>query len=353
MSINISLFCPKCNNSHKFYRFGKDFFGNQKYLCRMCNHQFAPDRILPPEKRGRKQSLNRKYPSCTKCGKASFLHHDFPTHSNFRCCDKKCNHSFFVPKNIELPDNLSCRLGKTDLKRMRHSASIIFTVLSMYFFGKDSFRDISLLLHRLFNIKLSHVSVAKWCVKFAPLFHSLSLSFLPLMDFNSDEWHADETVVKIKGKKYYLWFVIDAETRFILGFYLSDRSSLSANAVMNKVKPLGAPNSIVTDKLPAYEVAVKTHFPKAKHIQVEDFTDDISNNVIESFNKTFKAWYNTKYGFDTYLNANALIAVFIYFYNFLRPHSSLNNLTPAQVAGLNYCTNPKNPFAKNAYLVKI
>jgi len=24
------------------------------------------------------------------------------------------------------------------------------------------------------------------------------------MDFNSDEWHADETVIKIAGKKYYI-----------------------------------------------------------------------------------------------------------------------------------------------------
>jgi len=31
-----------------------------------------------------------------------------------------------------------------------------------------------------------------------------------------------------------------------------------------------------------------------------------------------------------------MIATFIFFYNFIRPHSSLSNLTPAQVAGANY-----------------
>ncbi|MEJ1731024.1 IS1 family transposase, partial [Escherichia coli] len=36
--------CPKCNNNHSFYRYGKDSDGYQKYLCRNCNHQFAPDR---------------------------------------------------------------------------------------------------------------------------------------------------------------------------------------------------------------------------------------------------------------------------------------------------------------------
>ncbi|NLY67277.1 MAG: IS6 family transposase, partial [Tissierellia bacterium] len=36
--------CPKCNNKDSFYRYGKDRDGYQKYLCRKCNHQFAPDR---------------------------------------------------------------------------------------------------------------------------------------------------------------------------------------------------------------------------------------------------------------------------------------------------------------------
>ena len=343
--------CPKCNSSHKFYRFGKDKSGNQKYLCRKCNHQFTLA-LLPPEKRGRECSEIRKYPSCPVCGKASFLHHDYPTHFNYRCCNKKCNHSFFAAKNVELPDTVSSLFGKTDFKRMRHSARVIFIVLSMYFFGKDSFRQISLILDRLFNIKLSHVTVSKWCVKFAPIFNSLSLSFLPLMNFNSDEWHVDETVVKIRGKKYWLWFVIDSETRFVLGFYLSDRSSISAHTIMDRVKRLGQPQSIVTDELPAYVQAVKKFFPKTKHIQVQDFTDDISNNLIESFNKTFKAWYKTKNGFDSYANANSLISVFTFFYNYLRPHYELSNLTPAQVAGLRYEPNPRNIFARSSYKIR-
>lgn len=283
------------------------------------------------------------------CGKASFLHHDYPTHSNFRCGDKRCSHSFFVPKNVNLPPSVNSAFGKTDLKRMRHAASIIFTVLSMYFFGKDSFRGISLLLSRLFNIKLSHVSIAQWCIKFAPIFQGLSLSFMPLMNFNSDEWHADETVIKIRGKKHYLWFVVDAETRFVLGFFLGDRSSTSAHSVLCEAASRGNPQSLVSDRLKAYKHAVRTHLPHADHIRVKDFADDISNNLLESFNKTFKAWYKTKCGFDSFLNANSLITVFVFFYNYLRPHSSLNNFTPAQVAGLTYNPQPRNPFVRSSY----
>jgi len=57
-----------------------------------------------------------------------------------------------------------------------------------------------------------------------------------MLNFNSDEWHVDETVVKIAAKKYYLWFVIDSETRFILGFHLSPyRDSRQAFVLLNSV----------------------------------------------------------------------------------------------------------------------
>ena len=173
------------------------------------------------------------------------------------------------------------------------------------------------------------------------------------MNFNSDEWHADETVVKIKGQKYYIWLIVDSETRFCLGFHLTkSREESSAMSLFNSVNGLGFPNSIVSDRLPSYNMPVKTCFPNSIHIKVNDFKDDISNNLIESFNKTFKSWYNTKQGFNSFESANNLICVFIFFYNFLRPHLSLNNLTPAQVAGLNYNPNPHNIFSRTSYMIR-
>ena len=61
-----------------------------------------------------------------------------------------------------------------------------------------------------------------------------------MLNFNSDEWHADETVIKINGQKYYIWFIIDSETRFVLGFHLSPhKGSGQAFALLNSVKDLG------------------------------------------------------------------------------------------------------------------
>ncbi|MDG2774573.1 IS6 family transposase [Vibrio parahaemolyticus] len=335
----VSIKCPKCNNNHSFYRYGKDKYGHQKYLCRNCNHQFAPDSPVS------KQMQN--YPRCPVCGKATFLHHDYDYYSNFRCCDKNCNHSLFVSKpNSILPASMSKLIGKTDFKRMRYPLHIIITALSMFYLGKNSFRNIALILRVVNNIKVSHTTISNWCKKFAPLFNNLALELMPMMNFNSDEWHADETVVKIAGKKYYIWFVIDSETRFVLGFHLSTyRDSEQAFTIFNSVKNLGTVNSIVSDRYSAYKMPIKSVLGEnVKHIRVESFKDDISNNLIESFHHQFKAWYKTKQGFNSYDSANNLISMFVFFYNFVRPHSALSGLTPAQVAGLSLTDKEKKKY---------
>ena len=336
--------CPKCNNNHQFQKYGHSKDGFQKYRCKSCGHQFAPDR--PSVARKGAGQTGRRYPSCPMCGKASFLHHDYPNYSNYRCCDKRCNHSFFSWKaSAVTAPSMSKLFGKHNFKRMRYPAQIIITALSMFYLGKNSFRNISLILQVAFNIKVSHTTISNWCSKFAPLFDDMRIELLPMLDLNSDEWHGDETYVKIAGVNYYLWFIIDSETRFVIGFNLSPRrDSPSAVSVIAEARSVGTPESFVTDRYSAYKVPVKSLLPGTSHIRVESFKDDISNNLIECFNKQFKAWYKTKQGFSSFKSANNLISMFVFFFNFVRPHSALGGLTPAQVAGLNLSKKQKREY---------
>jgi transposase-like protein len=73
-------------------------------------------------------------------------------------------------------------------------------------------------------------------------------------------------------------------------------------------------------------------------------TVPISNNLIECFHKQFKAWYKTKQGFSSFDSANNLISMFVFFFNFIRPHSGLNDMTPAQVAGLKLSKKQKREY---------
>ena len=142
----------------------------------------------------------------------------------------------------------------------------------------------------------------------------------------------------INGEKYYIWFFIGLETRFVISFHLSTyRSSSQTFKLFNNAIRYRTPNAVVTDRYWSYNIAVNAFLPNSKHIKMQSFKDDISNNIIESFIDTFKSWCDSKRGFGSFASANNnLIATFIVFYNFIQPHSSLNNLTPAQVAGVNY-----------------
>lgn len=337
VNIISKICCPRCQSS-KIYKFGKDLLGHQKYQCKDCKRQFTTESL--------NSRSDSKYPKCPVCNKASFIHHDYKHYTNYRCGDKKCYHSFFVYKatSIDLPSccNIS---GKTDFKRMRFNMNVILTALNLFFLNKSSSRDISLFLLINHSISVSHVTICEWTKKFTPLFNLLSQKYLSSINLDSDEWHVDETAVKINGIKHWVWFTVDSETRFIISYHLSPfRSSDQAFSNLANSLSLGHPNAIVSDGLPSYCKPIKTIFPTSKHIVVESFKDDISNNLIESFNNRFKSWYKTKLGFNSFNSANNLISMFVFFYNFIRPHSSLNKLTPAQVAGAIYSDKARNSW---------
>lgn len=280
------------------------------------------------------------YPKCPFCGHSTFVWHRYATYIHFKCCSKKCNHSFKLP--IAPPDSLLlyCNLpGVHSFKRFRTPPHIIYQALSLYFDGNMSTRAISRFLRSSINLSVSHAAIHYWTKALAPWFQAVASTFLPSLNLCSDEWHADETFIKIKGITYYLWLLIDSETRFVISFILSDkRDSTQAYRLFHlaAASTRASPQVIITDHWDAYNQATATFYPNASHYRYCDFTDERSNNTIEAFNKTFKAWYRTKKGFKAFESSLCLITTFIFHYNFLHQHTSMNNLPPALVAGANY-----------------
>lgn len=116
-------------------------------------------------------------------------------------------------------------------------------------------------------------------------------------------------------------------------------------SLFNSIKKIGSPSYIVTDRNVAYKIPTKAIFLEYS-LRVASFKDDISNNLIEAFNHQFKAWYKTKQGFNSFSSANNLNSTFVFFFNFVRPHSALHGLTPAQVAGLSLSKSEKRRFPR-------
>jgi len=189
-----SVVCPRCF-SKVLHRYGKDKDGFQKYQCQHCKRQFAPDNTSC-------NSLKQKnYPVCPVCGKATFLHHDYTYYSNFRCCDKKCNHSFRVPKLSKIdPPSSELNPQTFSFKGMRHPLYIVLCALSYYFCANSTTRKVAQTLYMVHQVKVSHVTISKWIKRFTPVFRKISADRLLGANLcDSDEWHFDETYIKIAG----------------------------------------------------------------------------------------------------------------------------------------------------------
>ena len=298
------IICPRCFSDH-LYLYGHDKHGNQKYKCRNCNRQFSPA--------SKRTSSQSKYPKCPLCGKATFIWHRYDTYLHFKCGSKTCNHSFKIPipppSLLLLPQNLD---GVTSFSGFRTPPFLIFIALSLYYDANISTRAIKRFLLNCFNFSISHVAIHYWTKAFAPWFLIVSKLYYPALDLNSDTWHADETFIKINGIEHYLWILIDSETRFVISFVLSDkRDSNSAFLLFHRAKCLthARPLCIVTDHWDAYNQAIATLYPSVTHHQYDTFSDDVSNNVIEAFNHTFKAWYRTKKGLKSFVDYGFLISL--------------------------------------------
>ena len=302
--------------------------GFQKYRCKTCHSQFIPDKV--------KRKL-KGYPKCPVCSRATYIRHRYNTYIHFKCGNKRCNHSFKKP--ITPPKELlkdSEIKGKVSFKSFRFPPHIVFTVLYLYFDANVSSRKARRFLSRNYNIVISHVTICRWAKVFAPWFSEISKEIIETLVLKSDEWHVDETFIKINGITHYLWVLIDSETRVVISFILTaTRCSDSAYKLLYKAKTLtkDEPAVIVSDSPASYNFPIRALYENSLHHNYESFEDYLNNNFIESFNNTFKDWYKTKRGFKSFASALALITVFMFHYNFIRPHSSLKDVTPANVAG--------------------
>lgn len=108
------------------------------------------------------------------------------------------------------------------------------------------------------NIKISHVSIYKWIKSFGGIFKDIVSKYTPQNLNLSDEWHLDETIIKIKGKRDYILTLIDSKTRYVIDWYL--RESREVTSAFQVKKRFGAPKSIVSDRFSSYNILTKIVF---------------------------------------------------------------------------------------------
>ena len=229
-----------------------------------------------------------------------------------------------------------------------------------------SLRKTAQALHDLFNIEISHQQVANYA-------RTASLLVKPFVDhydyLPSDTLVADETYIRVRRRKSFVWFVMDAISRSILGYHVSDtRDTGACILVLRKAfrafSKLPDTFRFIADGFSAYPLAAQQFQLRYGNAfsfdvtQVMGLTNDDAvseefrpfKQLVERLNRTFKFSYRVRCGYDNYAGATNNVALWVAYYNFLRPHQAQGNRVLNQVAQLETAENMPAKWQMLIYL---
>lgn len=140
-------------------------------------------------------------------------------------------------------------------KRHRFPPEVIRHAVWLYFRFTLSLRDVEeMLAHR--GIEASYEAIRGWTLKFGQAFaRNLRGNRLRA----TGRWHLDEMVVRISGKRMWLWRAVDDEGEVLDMLVQTHRDTRAALRLMRKLlKHQGRrPAAIVTDRLRSYQAAMR------------------------------------------------------------------------------------------------
>jgi putative transposase len=140
-------------------------------------------------------------------------------------------------------------------RRHRFPPGIIQHAIWLYLRFTLSYRDVQELLAER-GLDVSYETVRRWVLKFGPI---VACRLRQRRPRPSDRWHLDEMVVRIAGRRMYLWRAVDHEGEILNMLVQRHRDKRAALRLMRKLlKKQGlAPKLLVTDKLGSYRAAFR------------------------------------------------------------------------------------------------
>lgn len=347
-----SCTCPRCN-APKPYLY-KNNGAKGQVLCKVCSTAFSPEenRFTKP--------LTLRCPYCSRTLVRKKERKQFAVH---KCVNPECPYYLHNLKKVDKED-LKEDYGKnkyklhyiyreftvdffrmdlnslpknaSSLKFSKHSAYVMSLCLTLRVNLGLSLRRTAQALKDLYGIQISHQQVANYC-------KTAALCVKPFVDHydygTGSTFTADETYIKVRGIKGYVWFIMDAAKRSIIGYQASDNRGigpciLAMRMAFRNLEKLPENFRFIADGYSAYPLAAQQFYNeygdgfKFEVTQVIGLTngDEVSTEfrpfkqMIERLNRTYKASYRPTNGFDSYDGANYGLALWVAYYNFLRPH---------------------------------
>ena len=373
--------CPACGapQPYLYHNNGK---GGQ-LCCSVCSTKFSPYE-------NRFTNMNFK---CPYCGRSLVCVKDRKHFHIWKCVNLKCSYYLHNLKNVD-KKHLDDPAGKTmyklhylyreftldyfkmDLDSLPENASSLkFTKYNSYIMSlcltfhvnlQLSLRKTAQALKALYGIDISHQQVANYARTAAIVIKPFTDNY----DYHaSSQMAADETYIKVRGVKGYLWIIMDVVSRSILGYRVSKNRDVgpciqTMRAAFRHFKELPEDFRFIADGYSAYPLAAQQFLhefgDKFKFLitQVIGLTNDDAVSAkwrpykekIERLNRTFKSTYRVSCGYDNYEGANYNVALWVTYYNFLRPHKTNNWKVINSIPELSNCENMPAKWQMLMYL---
>lgn len=344
--------CPRCNAPMPYlYKNNGD---KGQLFCKVCSNPFSPS-----DNRFSKTTALR-CPHCShtlvpKKNRKFFVIH--------KCVNPNCSYYLdnlkkVAPEDLEQPyqknkyklhyiyreftvdffkmDIRSLPKNASSLKFTKNNADIMSKCLTLHVNLGLSLRKTAQAMQDLYGVKISHQQVANYA-------RTAALVIKPFIDnYEYPTGHtftADETYIKVQGVKGYVWFIMDALSRSIIGYQVSDNRGvgpciLAMRQAFRNFKELPKNFRFIADGYTAYPLAAQQFFREYGEFFLFEITqvigltndDEVSKEfrpykqMIERLNRTFKSSYRVSCGYDNYDGANYNVALWVAYYNFLRPH---------------------------------
>lgn len=152
-------------------------------------------------------------------------------------------------------------------------------------------------------------------------------------------WVSDITYYRIGGRFFYITFIMDLKTRFIVGYNVSQNlktGNTTLPALVMAINHHSPPKGLFFHSDGGGQYYCKEFVElTGRHKLINSMTEDnAENNHAERVNGTIKNQYLSWYGPTSFPQLLKATNKAVFNYNFTKPHSSLNKQTPACVYGL-------------------
>ncbi len=352
-----TMTCPRCNATHEYLY--DNTGGRGQYLCKVCECTFNKKNYY----------LKNLLFCCPHCGKPLTLQKrrkDFNIH---KCKNPKCSyylnklnsmsaeekqryeanphdfklHYIYREFNIDFEplSNKASESNTVNLSRLYVSPHTLGLILTYNVnFGMSS-RQTAALMREVHGINISHQSVLNYA-------DAVARNVKPFIDNYkydlTDSICGDETYIKVNGKWHYIFFIIDSIKKTIISYPVSPKRDTKTaikalDSALSKFDVIPEDLTLIFDGNPIYLLAQHFFAQHGIYFDVKQVIglsndDPISEEyrtlkqIIERLNRTFKRNYKPTNGFNSFDGSVSFLTLFVAYFNFLRPHSSLEGKVP-------------------------